>query len=174
MSLISVKNFSAPFTKRGYLFTLLLVVLLFAILRLSIPTGDFEFGTRGDRSLLSGNSIFPGSFENNAVVGNLAPAPAARIAPPVRRDPVARAVAEPLQGVAAAGFFDSAPQEASSASARAAAPRAPDTTASSDDVLGEILGTKAEAEADRVEEARAQERRDSGNLGDVEKLVGLR
>lgn len=172
MSLISVRNFSAPFTKRGYLFTLLLVVLLFAILRLSIRTEIPDFAPRGavTGNPVSGNALFQGSFGNTP-----ASAPIARVAPPARREAAVapnRAGSDAaLQGVAAAGFFDMAPAE--SGTGVAAAPQPARAPAAPSDVLGEILGTSTAA-ADKAQADRVAEGRDAGQLGDVEKMVGLR
>ena len=171
MSLISVRNFSAPFTKRGYLFTLVLVVLLFAILRVSIRTELPDFGPRGAISgnSLAGGTLYPGSFGNAP-----AAAPLARVAAPARREAPAapsRSGAESaLQGVAAAGFFDMAP---SSGPDTAPMARPVPAESSSSDVLGEILGTSNSA-AEKAEAARVAEGRDAGQLSDVEKMVGLR
>jgi hypothetical protein len=170
MSLISVKNFSAPFTKRGYLFTLVLVVLLFAILRVSIRTEIPDFSSRAalTGNSLAGSALYPGSFGNAP-----AAAPLARVAAPARREapaaPSRSGSESALQGVAAAGFFDMAPSSPEAAPMARPVP----VESSSSDVLGEILGTSSAA-AEKAEAARVAEGRDAGQLGDVEKMVGLR
>lgn len=162
MSLISVKNFAAPFTKRGYLFTLVLVVLLFAILRISIPTGDASFSPRDLRSALT---IPSGT---SAVSGAAVSGVPSRVLPATIREPmhVRGATESTLQGSAAAGFFDMAPAEAPSA--HNAGLR--DASAEDQDVLGEILGNSTGAENKQPPAAQ----RNPGQLDDVEKMVGIR
>lgn len=189
MSLIAIRNFSAPFTHRASLVALALVVLLFGILRISIggesprprsiPLGSTQLGGSSSPfgvSGFSGNPAVPAQAapeeSSRAVSPSLsrgllspgsssgnAPKSAVEASPPSSR----AATGGALAGSASASFFKHAP----TTSADQGTGSFSDT-----DVLEEILGNPASRTNDTRGEAPPQ--RPQGDLDAIERRLGLR
>lgn len=184
MSLIALRNFSAPFTHKASLVTLALVVLLFGILRLSMGTSGSIAPRRGfpdlrdSRALPGGSDIRSGESLGSVsaitqgsvsqVSGGQAPA---RSAPQAARG-TGEQRGGSMTGMASASFFGG------DTTAPTAQAKQPDVGSfSTDDVLTEMLGADAEkrgssTESSQANQAKSPER--SNGLDAIERRLGMR
>lgn len=151
MSLLSPRNFAAPFTHKASLITLALVVLLFAIMRLTI-----------NASSSAPIRILPELRDERSAVGSTTIAVPARAANSDSKPRAAQGGA--LEGRASAAFFEArtAPE--------AKSPSAPPAFSDSD-VLGEILGSSGGTQAAAEQPKNAPR---SDQLDSIEQKLGLR
>lgn len=144
MSLISIRNFTAPFSRKGQLFALLLVVILFTILRLSLPQGRgiVELQDRGS-FFSTGERYAPRSSLPMMQQQDTGRAAMFEAPPP---PPPARKVAEPAKPAGNA----------------------------QDDVFLEIFGGGSSSPAQEKAPSQGNSGRGSGGLDDIEHKLGLR
>ncbi len=177
MSLIALRNFSAPFTHKASLVTLALVVLLFGILRLTIGSRPAFSPASHSAASHSAASLAPArapllkmqnSQDGPAVEQNI---PAQESFTPENISPRG----DSMVGSASASFFGAAND--SHPSQGAAGPQPATNSFSDGDVLSEILGTRKDKKvspsgAERADQGNSPTR--SGELDAIEKRLGMR